>query len=334
MDITVLIPVYQDFQRVESTLKKLRHNPTHIKFEVLVAADCVDLAEKTRIESLGVKVYSSQKRRGKVDALNHASKFAKGELLLFLDSDTEPVSENFLDEIWRFYKKENMDIGTGKIMIDCKKRLHELANIDNLFTNSAQSLAGFFKEIPPLNGAFFFMKRTSFDKVGKFSKVPVEDLDIALKAHQYGMSFKYSKNLIVKTEAPNNMKEWITQRRRWILGRFKSVTPDCRKAAMRKTPFSIAALMTAYPFSFTSLVWTFLLLFLPYPLSIASVFAISYISTTGMLLLLNHLMNWNVELLPALNYIFIYSPLWALFIFTMLIVSIFEKNPKIDDWVV
>ena len=334
MDISVLIPVYKELQRAEATLTKLSAEPSKVKYEVLVAADCISREDAGRLEKLGAKVFRSAKRRGKVEALNSTSKFAKGELLVFLDSDTEPVSSHFLDSVWNFYKKEKIDIGMGKIKVDCKRRLHELANIDYLFTNSAQSLAGAFGEIPALNGAFFFMKRVSFEKVGRFSKVVVEDLDIALKAYRYGMRFKYCKDIVVKTEAPNNLKEWISQRKRWILGGLNSFGEDGRKTAIKKAPLSIASIMTAYPFPFTALVWTFLLLLLPYPLSITSVFAISYISTSAMILLLNHVMNWNIGFVPALNYIFLYSPLWSVFIFTMVIMSFFEKTPKIEDWVV
>ena len=330
----MLIPVYKEFQRVETTLNKLKSEGFSGRYEVIIAADCVDAREADRFRKLGARVFMSRKRIGKVQAINSASKKARGELLVFLDSDTEPVSQNFLSEIWSTYQKHKYDIATGKIRIDCKRRLHEMASIDYLFSNSAISLADRMGEIPALNGAFFVMKRESFKQVGRFSPVVVEDLDIAVKAYQHNMTFRFFKQIEVLTDAPSNMREWIKQRRRWILGGLNSLGDQGKKTAIKKAPFSVAALMTAYPFSFTALVWTLLLIFLPYPLTITSVFAISYVSTSGMMFFLNRLMEWNISLGPALNYILLYSPLWSIFIFAMIFASMFEKNPEIEDWVV
>ncbi|HDR53346.1 MAG TPA: glycosyltransferase family 2 protein [archaeon] len=332
MQISVLIPVYKDLQRTATIIKKLNGEEFKGEFEIVVAADCIPETQVTFLETLGAKVDFSTNRRGKVNALNHAFDMVRGELIIFLDSDSEPVSEGFLSKIWESYQNHKFDVATGKLRVDCRKKIHKVMDIDYMFVNAAFSLAEFFNEVSSFCGAFFIIRRIAFEKLGRFSRVLAEDFELSVKANRYNMKYKFIPDVEVITSAPNNFREWIKQRKRWLLGGFKSMDAENTKHALKKFPFSFTSFVTAYPFPITSVIWTFLVFFGAPHISIFSILALSALTTSGAIFLFNRWLDWGVSATSTLNYLTWYGPVWSLMMISIFFTSFFIKE-EAEDWV-
>ena len=65
---------------------------------------------------------------GPFAVIGEGVKIAKGKLLVFIDSDTRPEDEYFLEVIWSHYVEKQFDMATGKLMIDGNSLLEKVAN--------------------------------------------------------------------------------------------------------------------------------------------------------------------------------------------------------------
>ena len=324
-----MISAYKDISNILEVLPTLKFDG---KFEVIIAADCISLTDKKQLEKLGAKVNYSKTRRGKVTAVNAAEEKAKGELLIFIDSDTTPTSKDFLNTIWKQYKRKDFDVALGKISVKENRPLQKLINIDYLFMNAFFIVSKFFKEVPPLMGAFFVIKRSAFEELGKFSKVIVEDVDLGLKASAAKMKFHLMKDVSVKTEAPSNFKTWFTQRRRWVIGGVKSLSTQ-KKKMVRKFPWTYSSLLAYYPIPISSLSWFLFFSLFVTKITVFGVIAASLVSTGFMMLFFSKLLNWNLKPKSALYYLLFYGPVWSVVSIYLILSVPFFKN-DLEDWVV
>lgn len=324
-----MISAYKDISNLLEFLPKLKFDG---KFEIIIAADCISLSDKKKLEKLGAKVNYSKIRRGKVTAMNVAEEKAKGELLVFIDSDTTPTSKNFLNTIWKNYKRKDFDVAIGKVSVKENRPLQKLINIDYLFINTFFIISKFFKEVPPLLGAFFVIKRKAFEDLGKFSRVIVEDVDLGLKASAAKMKFHLMKDVSVKTAAPHNFKAWFTQRRRWVIGGVKSLSTQ-KKKMVRKFPWTYSSLLAYYPLPISSLSWFLFFSLFVTKITVFGVIAASLVSTGFMMFFFSKILKWNLKLKPALYYLLFYGPIWSIVSIYLILSAPFFKN-DLEDWVV
>ena len=324
-----MVSAYKDVSGVVDILNTLSFSGT---YQVVVAADCISLKDRNRLEDMGAVVDWSAKRRGKANALNSAFRQAKGELLIFLDSDTLPVTEGFMDKIWDSYLKHGFDVATGKVKVRHEKFLQKMVNIEYLFISAFFSVARAFNEVPPLLGAFFVMKHKCFDHLGGFSRVVVEDCDLGFRASAEGYTFKFLKDITVETAAPSRPGEWMTQRKRWASGFISSIFSH-KKKVVKNVPFTFTSMLTYYPLPITSLIWTIFLFFFASQITVFGVMFAALLSSSGILFIFNRLLNWEAGFRASLFYILVYGPLWSLFSLWMLFTAPFG-NRKLKDWMV
>ena len=100
--ISVLIPVYKESKLLETLLNQLLKDEYKDK-EIITVIDeptktSMNLAKKYKKQ---VKFILNKVRKGKVTALNEATKIAKGDIFLFFDSDViiSKKSRNFLKTV-------------------------------------------------------------------------------------------------------------------------------------------------------------------------------------------------------------------------------------------
>jgi cellulose synthase/poly-beta-1,6-N-acetylglucosamine synthase-like glycosyltransferase len=220
MKVSVLIPVYKNPKYLEDILSKLIKNILKDK-EIIVIVDG-ELTESIRevIEKFesNIKVVTNGIRLGKVESLNSAVDIASGETLVFLDNDVELPNDIY------FLSKINKEMGRCDIL-----EMPKEGKADSLFGKvvSYDYLSGAIASLLTtsvlgknlfLCGSAFAIKKETFLKLGKFSKVINEDWQLALKSLSSNVKFSYPTDLKVKTLVPNNIFEWINQRKKWALG--------------------------------------------------------------------------------------------------------------------
>lgn len=327
VDISVLIPAYKTLDKLPETLEKLCFDG---EFEVIVAGDLLSHRDQEFLKKRGVKLNCSGERRGKARALNEAVEMAGGELLVFLDSDTRPEDDRFLDKIWKAYGETNFEIGTGRLMVEGNSLLEKSINVEYLFMNSAMFMGNVFKKPVPICGAFIIVTSEAFERLGRFSKVIVEDFHLGYKANVSKLRFRYIKDVTAYTSSPKKIKGWLTQRKRWVMGGSQSLGV-AKKDVLKNLPVSTAAISSYYPIPSISIISSIMMFLAMSQINIAYVLSMTAFLTTSLMLAMNKILNWGLTLGSGLSYLLVYGPLWSLFTIGGMVYFAFRKE-KLDDW--
>ncbi len=218
--ISVLIPVYKEPKCLEDILSKLTKNKFEEK-EIIVVVDgetSESIKEVIDKFSENIKVIENGTRKGKVNSLNDAVNFASGEILLFLDNDVEiPEDMHFLNKINKAMKR--YDIIEIPKEGKAKSLFGKIVSYDYLVGAIASlTITKILGKNLFLCGSAFAIKKETFINLGKFSRVINEDWDLALKSLNKDIKFGYPTNIKVKTLVPENISDWVNQRKKWTLG--------------------------------------------------------------------------------------------------------------------
>lgn len=152
----------------------------------------------------GAKIIFSDKNLHFLEGANAAAKIAKGEFILFLNSDCEILPGSLIKAVEIF--KSNAKIGVlGPMILNCDGTVQEAGSYirEDGFTSAYG--VGCSPEIPEVrfqrsvdyvSGAFLLTKRETFKKLGGFSSIfrPAyyEDVDYCLRVRDLGLDVVYT----------------------------------------------------------------------------------------------------------------------------------------------
>ncbi len=100
--ISVVIPAYNEAERIESTISTLQHVLLDMNFELIVVDDGSKDETGSIAAKLGAKVIQLPVNRGKGTAMNQGVRSAKGEIILLVDADlgeSVAVIKSLLDPV-------------------------------------------------------------------------------------------------------------------------------------------------------------------------------------------------------------------------------------------
>jgi dolichyl-phosphate beta-glucosyltransferase len=118
--ISIIIPAYNEEQRLPSTLQKVRDylSGSTWEFAEIVVVDDGSRDRTAEVaESAGARVLRNPGNRGKGYSVRHGMMEAKGEWALFSDADlSAPICE--LEKLWRAAEAENAQVAFGSRALD------------------------------------------------------------------------------------------------------------------------------------------------------------------------------------------------------------------------
>jgi len=176
--------------------------------EILSCAKSQHLIQKAIIHRL---------RCGKSASVNHAARFAKGQLLLNIDDDTHLEKDAILELVSAF-KNENTVIASGLITIRNAEAsmITSLQSIEYaLAMNSGRVFLDYFGAMPCCSGAFNMTRKDFFTQTFGLNTGPGEDLEITLRARQLGYDARFVETAHASVLAPETLPSLIGQRLRW-----------------------------------------------------------------------------------------------------------------------
>ena len=180
--ISIIIPTLNEENYLPLLLKSLK-NQTYKNFEVIVA----DAGSKDKTCQVA-KRWGCKIIEGGMPAVgrNRGAEVAKGDILVFLDSDVV-LPREFLEETLNEFKKRKLDIASSYIQVLSDKNIDALMyDIANLYLGVSQ----FFK--PKAAGHFIMVKKKIHNQVGGFDETikVAEDFDYIQRASKIG-KFRY-----------------------------------------------------------------------------------------------------------------------------------------------
>lgn len=136
---------------------------------------------------------------------NYGVKYARGEVLLFQNNDTEMLSKNSISEMVGMLEQEAVGVVGAKLMYDDDTIQHAgivvgLGGVaENSFRgcdagNTYQNYGEYVRDCSSVTGASMMIRRDDFIKAGGFTEelaVAFSDVDLCLKIHRMGKRIVY-----------------------------------------------------------------------------------------------------------------------------------------------
>jgi cellulose synthase/poly-beta-1,6-N-acetylglucosamine synthase-like glycosyltransferase len=363
--ISVIIPVFRESKLLEVLLNQLKEDDYENKEIITVIDEPTKNSLKTIEKNKGkVRFIINKKRLGKVKALNRATKIAKGDIFLFIDSDTiiSKRSKNFLKKVAE--KMENADI------LDIRKNSFRDSLISKLTTYEylGSTLYGHFlskiKRCVAVCGQAFAIKRSFFENIGGFKNVVSEDLEIGTQTLIQNKKYDFANNIEVLNKSSENWKKWFAQRKRWGLGTGYHMKNHWRlfvKTARKHPKILLPLFFFGWPTIFSALILLFInsffdkvLILLLFSLSLKFtfltpavliaglymvflknifVFFITYLFSAIAFYISARKFNYKYNNLEFAMYYLFYSPLFScVFLYYFLKAVLSSESIKLQDW--
>jgi glycosyltransferase involved in cell wall biosynthesis len=213
IEISVVIPVYNDEKRIIRVLKSLKKQTYKKNFEIIVIDDCS--ADKTKeIAGKYAKVITNKKNMGPAFSRNKGVKLSKGKIIAFTDSDCM-VAENWLEEIEKVMQNKEISALMGQVKIPKSSFIGDSISAigypaggslgyDKMYEVSKEGLTN---HISTCNCA---VRKSVFEKEGFFDETyPTpgrEDTEFALRIWKNKHKILYAKDVKIIHEPRKNIK--------------------------------------------------------------------------------------------------------------------------------
>jgi cellulose synthase/poly-beta-1,6-N-acetylglucosamine synthase-like glycosyltransferase len=271
--VTIIVPAYNEEKTVGLTIDSLIESDYSNKEVIIVDDGSIDqtyaIASKYKRRFPNGRFSLLRKQNGgKSSAINYALRFAKGEIIIVIDSDSI-VERNAIKEIVKNF--ENPDVvgvagyvkvlNTSNILTKCTAL--EVVIAFNI-VGRAFSLFGSIIIIPGALGAF---RKNEILKRGMYEKDTLtEDFDLTIKLLKTAKITKLESSSVTYTECPTSLKDLYKQRTRWNRGNFqtlmkhKNIMTNSRYGTLYNLAYPMTLLMFLIrPFA-TALVTAFVII--------------------------------------------------------------------------
>lgn len=219
MKISVLVPVYREPKFAADIARTILAN-SYVEKEVILAIDGEMTPEiATALDPLQdtVTIFYPHKHLGKAKLLNEAVTSIETDILLFLDNDILlPTDPLFLEKLK--VQMENYDIVEMAKEVIKESIYSAMISYEYIgFSLIHHIFSKVSNRLPSVIGSAFAVKKQMFDTLKGFRQVVHEDLDFGARAFRIGARYSFNLGLKVKTTMPNDLSDWIQQRKRWTL---------------------------------------------------------------------------------------------------------------------
>ncbi len=221
--VSVIVPAYNEQFVIAGTIRSLLKSD-YDNYEVIVVDDgSQDRTSEVVRENFGddprVQLFTEE-NAGKANALNLGLRFAKGDVIVALDADTQ-FSSQTVSALARRFSDPTMGAIAGnakvgnRINIVTRWQALEYITAQNMDRRAFASL----NCITVVPGAVGAWRRDLIERVGGFNaETLAEDQDLTLQIRKLGYHIGYEEAALGWTEAPDSLRLLARQRFRWAYG--------------------------------------------------------------------------------------------------------------------
>ena len=220
--ISVIIPTFNGARGLARTVHSLRQQKAHLVEIIIIDDGSTDQTRDTALALLHAQqinyVLHHATRAGKSAAINHAARFAKGDLLLIVDADTTIEGPHSLALMAAAFADPMVAAASGNIRARNSEEslwtsfqaLEYLVSI-----TAGRSFLNTLDSIACCSGAFSMFRRDVFLWLGGMNVGPGEDLEITLRLRHLGYRVTFVGTALAATHVPVSFLQLIRQRLRW-----------------------------------------------------------------------------------------------------------------------
>ncbi len=222
--VSIIIPVYNQFQYTYYCLKSILKNSYDVSYEIIIADDVSDdLTVNIYEVAENITVVRNEENLRFLKNCNNAAKKAKGKYILFLNNDTQ-VMDDWLQPLIDLIESSD-DIGmVGSKLIYPDGKLQEAGGIvwgDGHAWNYGHDQNpqmpefNYVKEVDYISGAALMIRADLWNEIGGFDEyfAPAycEDSDLAFEVRKHGYKLMYQPlSVVVHFEGKSNGTDTTT----------------------------------------------------------------------------------------------------------------------------
>lgn len=210
---SVIVPAYNSINTIKDCLNALTHQSISMEdYEIIVVDDGSTDRTDNIVKKFPVK-YLRQANQGPAAARNHGAREAKGEIILFTDSDCVPASD-WIEEMVRPFEKPDIVAVKGAYRTSQSALVARFAQIE--FEERFEILKR-AKSIDMVDTYSAAYRRDLFWQAGGFDEsFPVannEDTDLSYKLSSAGHRMVFNQNAVVShLRHPDTLKKYAVQK--------------------------------------------------------------------------------------------------------------------------
>lgn len=216
--VSIVIPVYNQFDYTYNCLKSILKNSGEVSYEVLIADDCsTDLTRELEKVAKNIQIITTEHNVRFLLNCNNAAKYAKGQYILFLNNDTQ-VMENWLQPLIDVMEESDNVGMVGSKLVYPDGRLQEAGGIVwkdasawnyGHLKNPDDPEYVYLKEADYVSGAAIMIRTNVWKEIGGFDErfVPAyyEDTDLAFEVRKHGYKVMMQpRSIVVHYEGISN----------------------------------------------------------------------------------------------------------------------------------
>ncbi len=221
--VSIIIPVYNEQGTITKSVRSALEQD-YPNYEVIVVNDgSLDFTPYT-VNDDAISLIHLRRNRGKAAALNAGIDQAKGEIIVFSDSDSR-LEKDALRRLVEHFIDPAVGAVAGKIEVDVQNSLLDCwQTLEYIFgqviVKLAQVGSGASAMVCP--GPVCAIRRRLLLELGGYKdRSVVEDFDITLEIIDNGYRVAYEPRAIAWTNTPRNWGDLRLQRLRWYRGNLK-----------------------------------------------------------------------------------------------------------------
>tara|TARA_B100001167_G_scaffold110470_1_gene67836 strand:- start:193 stop:2004 length:1812 start_codon:yes stop_codon:yes gene_type:complete len=206
--ISIIIPTKNNKKILNRCIKSIEQNTSYKNWEIIIVDNnSTDEITKSYYKSLRYKILNYKKPFNFSKLNNHAVKYCKGDLLLFLNDDIKVLEHNWLQEMVSLCNQNDVGAVGPKLVYSDDTIQH--AGVTFLKTGTGfhpfqrikenesgyHNLLNVVKDCSAVTGACLLTKKEIFEKVNRFDEdfdLYYGDADLCLKIIDSGYSVVYT----------------------------------------------------------------------------------------------------------------------------------------------
>lgn len=216
--VSIIIPTKNNYKLIKNCIKKILKKTKYQNYEILVvnnnSTDIKTLNYLDKIDKQrNIKVIEDNGPFNFSKINNDAVKQTKGELICFLNDDTEVISSDWLTEMVSNIIQKGVGIVGAKLLYPNNTIQHSgvIIGLNNhvahIFRNEYKNNQGYFnraiisQNLLAVTGACLMIKRNIFEAVDGFNetdlKVAFNDIDLCLKVYEIGYEIIFNPEVLL-----------------------------------------------------------------------------------------------------------------------------------------
>jgi len=227
--VSLIFPAYNEEKFIDKSIEQGLKQDYRGELEIVIIDDgstdrTFEIASHYASSHSNVKIYKHTVNSGKPAALNTGFQKATGEISIFSDTDSY-LDSDLVSRMVSHFDDPKVGAVAGMIIVDNEiNLLTKLQQIEYLYNQEIiRFCQAVHKGVLICPGAATAVRTQIARDIPSTERTVTEDADFTFEVAKAGWKVGQEPEAISRTDVPENWKELINQRRRWLYGVLQTI---------------------------------------------------------------------------------------------------------------